>query len=693
LIYFLSVSLLGNPTGNIDTGGTWGSYSGLFLLASIYVAIGIFASVLSENQIIAFLLAMVMSFLAYIGFDFIGSLDLPAMLQSFIVNVGINEHYLSISRGVIDSRDLIYFAGIVWLFLWASELILNSRFRKWKQKSRKIVLTLIVLLIVAILSGVRIFRIDLTAEKRYSLSDASRELMKNQNDILWADIYLAGDLPPGLKVFQTSIIEKIRDFNAYSSKKIQIRIIDPYTEVPPAEREKYFGALYNRGLVPTDLRRKTDQGVETKLIFPGIIIHNTESEVALNLLKNNPMLGAEENLNRSKENLEYELARGFRALQRKVKPSVAFLTGHGESDEWETKDLEFALSENYKIHRIPTDSIYASSGKYKALIIANPSQRFSERDKFIIDQYIMKGGRVLWAVDPVNVSLDSLSYGFSTLAFYRDLNLNDQLFRYGVRLNPDLLQDAECLLIPVISEVGGQKKQEPAPWYYSPLLTPSQGHVVSRNLNRIKGEFTSSLDTVGENRNVKSHILLQTSPYACKVETPTEVSLSSINNKPDRQHFNLADIPVAVALEGQFQSVFANRIPDLGDLKAGTIIPSGVKTRMIVVADGSTITNQVIRRENAQPRILPLGYDRFSQQTFGNKDFYVNAVNYLCDDSGIMELRSRTVVLRLLDKVKVEESKLIWQLINVLVPALAFILFGLIYNFIRVRRYGKHTDS
>ncbi len=692
LIYFLSVYLLGNPVGDIDTGGTWGSYIGLFFLAAIYVAIGILASVLSENQIVAFLLSMVLCFLTYIGFDFIGSLDMPSTLQSILVNIGINEHYLSVSRGVLDSRDLIYFLVAIFLFLWISKLALNGQLRKWKKPSRKILITAVILLLVFLISGVRIFRIDLTAEKRFSLSPASKALVKKQDCPLWVEIYLAGDIPPGLKNLQTAIIEKIRDFNAYSSQKIQVKIIDPYNEVTPSEQEKYIESLYKRGLTPTDLRRKTDQGVETKLIFPGIIIHNTEEEVAINLLRNNPMLSADENLNRSVEDLEYEIARGVRLLQKHDHPSVAFLTGHGECDEWETKDLAYSLSENYRICRIPTDSLYASPGKYKALIIANPVQRFSERDKFIIDQYIMKGGRVLWSVDPVNVSLDSLSYGFSTIALNRDINLNDQLFRYGVRMNPDLLQDAECLLIPVISEVGGQKKEEPAPWYYSPLLAPSQNHVISRSINRVKGEFTSSIDLVGENNQVKSSILLTTSPYACRIQIPTEISLASINQQPDRDYFNLGNIPVAIALDGKFQSAFMNRIPDLEGLKPRTIIPTSTNTRMVVVADGSTIANQVIYNRGKQPRIFPLGYDRFSQQTFGNKDFYINAVNYLCDDSGIIELRSKTVVLRLLDKVKVKESKLTWQLINVPIPAIIFILFGFGYNLVRKRRYGKHSN-
>jgi ABC-2 type transport system permease protein len=324
-----------------------------------------------------------------------------------------------------------------------------------------------------------------------------------------------------------------------------------------------------------------------------------------------------------------------------------------------------------------------------ALVIADPTQAFSEQDKFFIDQYLMRGGNLLWLVDPVQVSLDSLSRGETTIAFSRDLNLNDQLFRYGVRMNSKLVQDVECLMIPVnTAPVGSPPKYTPAPWYYSPLLSPAQTHVLSRNLNSIKAEFVSTIDTVGSNPAIQKSVILHSSNYSRSIQTPLEVSLQSIDQPPARSLFNEQKLMVGVLLEGQFPSVFQNRMLDDFNTNNMEMLSQSQPAKMIVLADGSLIANQVSRREG-QTQILPLGYDRYSQQTFGNKEFLVNAITYLCDGSGIMSLRSQAFQIRLLDKVQIREQRLFWQLLNVVAPLLLISFLGLIFNWIRVRKYGR----
>jgi ABC-2 type transport system permease protein len=304
-----------------------------------------------------------------------------------------------------------------------------------------------------------------------------------------------------------------------------------------------------------------------------------------------------------------------------------------------------------------------------------------------MDQYLMNGGRIMWMIDPVSVSLDSLSSGSTTLAFPRNLKLDDQLFHYGIRLNANLVQDVECLMLPVnTAPVGSPVKWTPVPWYFSPLLTPSDKHVISRNLNRVKAEFVSSIDTVGKNGQLRKTVILTTSDYSLVSQTPLEVSLASTNNPPDRKLFRQPSQAVGILLEGTFTSVFKNRMVDSYGFKSSEVKTESQPTRMIVFSDGNLMANQY-RIVDGRPEYGQLGYDRYSKQIFGNKAFLLNAVNYLSDDVGLMELRSRTFKIRLLDKVRIKEEKLGWQILNVLMPLLLISAFATVFVYLRRRKY------
>ena len=689
LIYFYSVYTLGNPPGCIDTGGTWGAYIGLFFLAAIYVAIGLLASALTDNQIFAFILALFLSFLAYLGFDLVGSMQLPSAIQQLIISFGINEHYASISRGVVDSRDLIYFVSVVFLFLFLTSRIIHFHKINFRKEIKSGVLMLLGVAILIILSGQLFFRLDLTAEKRYSLSEVSKKQVKNLNQPVNITLYLDGELPAGFRKLQKSVQEKIADFNAYSSQRINLFVVDPYQIQNTKQRDKLFAELAGKGLQPTDIRQNTEQGTITRRIFPGVLIEYGQKLMSVNLLKNNTALHAEVNLNNSIESLEYEFSSAFSELMSAQKLTVAFLNGQGELNENETHDFAEALAEKYTIANISASQLISKGPQIKVLIVANPVLKFSENEKFYIDQYLMSGGRIMWLIDPVAVSLDSLSTGNRTLAFPQNLNLDDQLFRYGIRMNANLVQDTECLLIPVnTSPEGTPAKFTPAPWYFSPLLIPSENHVISRNLNRVKAEFVSSIDTIGKNNQIRKTVILATSAYSLVSQSPVEVSLSSINNPPDRRLFNQPSQAVGVLLEGIFPSVFKNRIVDSFGLKSSEVKTESLPAKMIVLADGNLMANQ-FRISNGVPEYIPLGYDRYSQQTFGNKAFLLNSVNYLCDDEGLMDLRSRVFKIRLLDKVRMKEGKLMWQTFNVLIPLLLILLFGIVYVYIRRRKYKR----
>jgi ABC-2 type transport system permease protein len=689
LLYFLSVYLLGNPVGSIDTGATWGSFFGLFFLASIYVAIGIFASSLTDNQIVSFILAMVLSFIFYLGFDFIASAGIPFLLEQIFEWLSINNHYLSASRGVIDMRDMVYFTGMTFLFLWFTRGFLRKG--TWKQKKFRLnsILVTFLLLIVFMVSGNFLYRLDLTADKRYSLSSVSANLATTLEHPVEIEFYLAGQLEPGLRKLQQEVLEKIAVLNVYSPGNIRVRLNDPYAIANTEKREKFIESLINKGIQPTSLRQQTNQGVSTRLIFPGAVIRYNGKETAVNFLKYNPDFSPEANFNHSAESVEFELANAFQKLLLTRRSSVAFLEGHGEADRYEVYDFASALSEDFRVRRFPADTLAVDLKAADILIIADPKVPFSEKDKFFIDQFIMQGGKVIWLIDPVQVSLDSLSTGHLTMAFPRDLNLSDQLFRYGVRPNYELLQDVICARLRVNTAPPGTPPQFTLhPWYYSPLLVPSDNHPLSRNLNRVFTEFVSSIDTISGNPNVQKEVILSTSPYARTVKSPSTVSLQNIDNPPARELFNQSFIPVGVILEGTFTSVFKNRMLETLGIPFADVITESQPTKMVVIADGGLVTNKVDYSNNP-PRLQELGFDRVSGQTFGNKEFLLNAVYYLNDENGIMQLRNRTQKMRLLDKVRLREEKPFWQWLNVLLPLVLTGFWGIIYNLLRKHRFTR----
>jgi ABC-2 type transport system permease protein len=684
LLYFFSVHQLGNPVGNIDTGATWGSFIGLLFLASVYIGIGLFASALTANQVISFLLATASSFVFFLGFDFAAS-SIPFLpVQNFLYNSGIQQHYLSISRGVIDSRDLFYFVLITTIFLFFTLIKISTYSLTKLLKKNAFILYSLILLMVLGGASYRIFRIDLTQEKRYSLSSTTRQLLQNQDQPLGIEVYLSGNLPAAMKGFQEAIIEKIEDLNAYAPVRIVHQITDVYSISSNDERNKIIGELINAGIQPFNFGHKTTEGMSTRQIFPGVIISNRKRALAVNLLKNNPMLGPDENLRQSTELLEYEFARAIRILQREEKPRIAFLDKEAGASRYETGDLRYSLSENYELVDRTAREL-STDDSVKTLIIAAPELPFSEEEKLHIDQFIMRGGKTLWCIDPVSVSIDSLSVGLSTLAFEQGLNIRDQLFRYGVRINSDLVQDAFCLEYPINTAPPGQASSfTPAPFYYAPLAQAVASHPLSRNINNVLLEFTSSLEPVGN--EIKGTPILTTSAYARSVQTPVEVSLLSATNPPDQALFNQAYITTGILLEGSFTSAFKNRMTSEYGIKS--TIDQSKPSKMIVISDGDLIKNKV-RERNGQPQILPLGYDQYSGQTFGNRDFLVNCVDYLNDDSGMMQIRSKVVKLRMLDKVKLRDEQIKWQLINTLLPQLFILLFSVLFAMYRKHRYGK----
>lgn len=690
LVYFFSVYHLGNPVGNWDSGASWGSFIGLFFLAMSYVAIGLFCSSLTDNPVFAFVSALLGCFLLYAGFDFVAQMNMHVFLKNLFLEFGVSKHYESMSRGVLDSRDMVYFLFVIGLLLAVTTFSLRAKQQNIKKQLKQSVKYLVISLLVLVVANQWFFRVDLTSEKRFSLSEVSKNKLDKLTYPVYVDLYLAGDLPAEFRQLKQAIEEKVQDMNAWANMPVRIYQNDPYDITNEKERNKLFNQLVNIGIQPTDIRRNTDDGTSTQLIFPGAVIQYGDKYMGINLLKNNPALPAEQNLNNSIETLEYEFISALQQLQADgEKKKVAFLQGHDELSDDETLDMRQTLQTSYEVVNMNLQQVDWQRNLPDVLVVADPKSPFSEHDKFQIDQLLMRGVNLMYLIDPVSVSLDSLTRGETTIAFPTDLNILDQLFTYGVRVNPTLVQDVECVYIPVnTSPIASQPKFTPAPWYYSPLLTPSPNHVISRNINRVKSEFVSSIDTVGAHSGLRKTVILQTSPYARVVGTPVEISLQNINNPPARELFHVQNVPTGILVEGSFSSVFANRITDEYNSDGAEVLTQSKLAKLIVLADGSLMANKVNRSEGGL-KTQPLGYDQYSKQTFGNKEFLLNAVNYLTDDSGIMQLRSRVFKLRLLDKVKLREDRLYWQLINLLVPIAIVVLLGLVFQLVRINKYRK----
>jgi ABC-2 type transport system permease protein len=542
------------------------------------------------------------------------------------------------------------------------------------------------IILLASVSTLMRIRFDLTEDNRYTLSKPTRHILSSIKNDIYIQVYLDGEIPIPLKRLKRSVREMLDEFRIASGRKIDYEFINPSEGSDSKRREVLYQSLVKKGLIPVDVRAGDNEGGSTvKRIFPGMIVNYNGIEVPVNFLSNSSA-SYEQNILHSVEGLEYDMIQTISTLSSDTIYKVAFIEGHGEIPEIETADITMNLARFFTVDRGSIGGKPGILDKYAAVVIAGPEKEFNESDKLVLDQYIMNGGKVLWLLDEVKVNSDSLVYG-STVGLYRPLNIEDQLFRYGARVNPAIVQDLECMPIRLTVLSGGHQQMVSLPWVYYPLLNPSANHPITRNLNKVKGEFTNFIDTVGLDPSISKKILLSTSKFSRTLSPPIMISLKEAELTYNETDFTKSNLPVAVLLEGVFPSVFKNRMT--GSLTGNINLKlrsESIRTRMIVIADPDIIRNEV-RRVGLQEEPLPLGQDKYTGQIFGNRDFLVNCLNYLVDDKGIMELRSRELKLRLLDRAKIKSDKFKWQIINIASPVLIVILAGLLYNYIRKRKY------
>jgi gliding-associated putative ABC transporter substrate-binding component GldG len=535
------------------------------------------------------------------------------------------------------------------------------------------------------------YGLDLTKEKRFTLSPTTKKLLRSMDDVAVVNVYLTGKkLPAGFQRLQEATRERLQSFREYTGSQIVVHFEDPFEGKTEEEKGPIYNDLASQGVQPMSLNVNTDEeGYSQRIIFPYAVVQYKGGTVAVKLLDNRAGLTPLEVLNYSESVLEYKFANAINRLTQKKKPEVAYIMGHGETLNMNSFDLLTSMRSQYVVDTLDLPASLYIPNYYKAIIINKPTLPMDDKDKYKIDQYVMAGGHVLWAVDAIRAGMDSFATNSQQfIATPYELNLDDILFKYGVRINPNLVEDLYCLQIPV--NVRGSQQMELHNWLYAPLLTSSDAHPISKNLDGVVSMFASTIDTTSTN-NIKKTVLLQSSKYSRVVQAPTRVSLSTLNYDPRPDLFNVPNNPVAVLLEGEFKSVFNNRLaPSFlatmrDSLKRPFIAKADTPTSMIVIADGDVLNNDF--SQTLGP--MEMGYWKFTQERYANKTFVLNCLEYLTDNSGLLEARTKDTRLRLLDSSRAKKEKTMWQVVNIGIPVVLVLIFASCYFFFRKRRYEK----
>jgi ABC-2 type transport system permease protein len=553
----------------------------------------------------------------------------------------------------------------------------------------RVALLFTAVLLLNVLGGYFYHRFDLTQDKRYTLSEAAKETIEDLDTPIVIDVFLKGDFPPEFRRLQTETRQLLEEFAAFN-KNIKYEFIDPLEDEENAEAVQQQLASF--GLTAAQVQVQESGKLSTELVYPWALAFNGERTVKIPLLKNQLGTTSEERVNNSIQNLEYAFADGFNKLIHPKKRKVAVLKGNGELDDRYIADFFATLREYYFIAPFTLDSAEVDPIKtldqiksFDLIVAAKPTEPFSTSEKYILDQYVMNGGASLWLVDATENIQDTVSG--RTFAFGKDLNMGDFFFKYGIRINPNLVKDLYSAPIVLASGNENETQFNRYPWFYYPLSNSANEHPVVTNIEAVKFDYASGIDVLAN--DVDKTILLSTSPITKVVGLPHEIDLDSeipknlkiVNEGPNPQEFNAGEVPLAVLLEGEFPSVFTNRIKPFKIAEDRT---TGIPTKMVVVSDGDIIKNQLDKN-----RPLELGFDKYTQAFYGNKEFLLNTVNYLLDDSGLINIRSKEIAVPFLDPQKTSEERTKWQVINLLLPLGLLVLFGIIFRYYRKRKYAR----
>lgn len=525
---------------------------------------------------------------------------------------------------------------------------------------------------------------DLTEEKRYTISESTKNLLRSLDEQVYFEVYLAGELPSNFERFKNSIGEMLEQFAIESGNKVQYKFTDPAQASNLQARKQFYQSLIDKGIEPSNLNYKNADGDKMeKLLFPGAIVSKGMNEMSVNLINGNSTLGVDVVLNQSIEGLEYELATSITQLIDGGTKRVAYISGHGSPDSLDIAGFRNTVLSKYDLFNVSLNARQELSG-YDAVVIGKPTQPFSEREKYLVDQYLMRGGNVIYFIDALSVNMDSAS-GEGTVAIPYETNLTDQLFKYGVRINSNFVLDVNSGQFPVVAgNVGGQPQIQMIPWPFFPVLTNFSKHPSVRNLDAILGRFISEIDTV-KAKGITKTPLVTTSQYTKLLGPPVRVAFNDLRDKLRPEQFTDGPKTVGYLLEGNFTSLYANRLVPKGFDK-GKFIERGEPGKVIVVGDGDIIRND-LDPETGEP--LALGVEPFTKATYANEDFILNILDYMVDESGLIETRAREVKIRPLDRVKVQQQRTKMQIINLGLPVILILLIGGLKWFMRKRKYSN----
>ena len=539
---------------------------------------------------------------------------------------------------------------------------------------------LALIVLVNLLASFYFFRIDLTEEKRYTIQTQTKEILKNLDDAVFVEVFLEGeDLNPEFKRFQKTVRETLEEFRIHSNNRVQYTFTNPLQALNEKARNEFIAELNSKGISPRNVIETRDGQRKEKFVFPGALISYEGFETGVMLLKGNRA----QSINQSVEEVEYELVNAIHKLTNTNRKRVGLVNGHGELDSLEFASFNNSLLKQYEVFKVSLARKAQITG-YDLLIIAKPKQEFSQLDKYKLDQYLMHGGKILFLLDRLDADMNHASEE-DYFAFPYNLNLDDQLFKYGVRINPDLIQDAVSGKYPIV--VGGDRNRPQImqlDWPFFPLVNQYANHPITRNLDASLLKFVSSIDTVKAVGVTKTPLLFS-SQYSRKVTAPVKVGVNDLRKQMQDGNFNGGPISLAYLLEGEFTSLFKNRFAPQG---ADTVAAkeNSIPTKIIVVADGDLARNDVNPRDGNPQQ---LGLDPFTQYTFANQDLLMNMVAYLVDENGLIKARNKEVRVRPLDKEKVRAERAFWQFLNLGLPLIVLIIFGIVRSYWRRVKYSR----
>ena len=699
ILYALVLDNL-SAVGGLDWGATLGAYFGQFFLAAAFTAIGIYTSSTTKNNLVALLFSILLSLLLYKGFDWIsGYAIFKNGFDFYLSQLGFSNHYRSMSKGVLTFQDCIYFISVLVLFTLGCLENIKAKF--------KYIVSLAFILVFNYLAFVWPMQLDLTKEHRYTLSASTKQIIHGVERPVKIHLYLGGDLPAYYKKIAAAAAGLLESLHQMNPKHIEWQLEIPSQMYKDTALYQLYDSLSKLGLPIQRLQEQnpnSDKRVD-QLLIPGALVEvEGQKPMAIdlrtskkffkpyNIVKDIPEEDLEASANAAEALLEYKFTEAIYLLNRTAIPTIAYAIGNGEPTNLTVNDLGESIRHQYNLVVFDLKKGYPDAKKIKSLLIIKPTTPFSENDKLKLDQYLMNGGNIIWAVDKLYAEYDSLQKtDGSYLAYDRGLGLDDLFFKYGIRMNSNLVQDLNCAKLPMVvgKQADGSPMIQRIPWPYYPFLLGEDRHPLVQNLDRVLSLFPSSIDTL-VSAAIKKTILLSTDSNTRIIATPNLVSLNSVKEEAEMASFNQHHLPIAVLLEGKFSSLYANRIP--AAVKDSVLKNTGqvyqalasVNAKQIVIADADIFTNLVDKTRGP----LPMGMIPFEEYQFANHDFFMNSIAYLNESTALLESRNKYVVLRLLDKQKVEAHRLFWQ-IAIIASPIIFLLIGFaIWAAYRKRRFA-----